>query len=212
VDQPGHTTEDLQHIRQPLTHPTDHDHEEIRARRFGRRMLVAGIASGICSYMACLAAAIISDQRMFTSREAQLFAILGVMTLLVGSVSLIIVGGLERLMRPVRARQRWLAGSGERLRILVERMALDQQELYQNLAGLVAPLPGRLERNTDHLAHIEQAMSALAAALPDELLAEHWRGFNEAVKEGFGEKTGTDGSPGKPARHLGLAHPEQPRR
>lgn len=47
----------------------------------------------------------------------------------------------------------------------------------------------------DRQTRIEAAIERIAEALPHDQEIRHWKGFNAAVREGFAERTGTDGPP-----------------
>lgn len=207
----GTTTEDLRSVRSPApANPADL--EEKATRRFGRRNYITGISIIVGTVLSCLIFRILGGSHMYDSPTAQLFGTLGILSSLLLGTTLALAGAAERKHRPERAATRDILVAADRNRIRIEQLTQDTDERLQVVMGLLAPVPGRLDLNSERLARIEQALTVLADRLPKELLAEHWRGFNEAVKEGFSQqRTGTDGQLRRPP-HLGLVAPKDPDR
>ncbi len=63
------------------------------------------------------------------------------------------------------------------------------------------------DANTRQITEIQETLRTIAKHLPDTLDTAHWKGYNAAVKDGFTEKTGTEG-PQRP-RHIGLVRPNE---
>jgi hypothetical protein len=162
------TDDDTQNLRRPADLNTDPD--ENRTKRYGRRMLGAGISISVGTVVAAQTAAIISEQRMFDNRAAELFAILTLVALMSLGFAMITVGGLERIQRPSRRRLRHHAALLDRLRVLAERSAIDHREQYDNLQGLVAALPGRmsaLEERTEEMARVLESVPDYSQGLSE---------------------------------------------
>lgn len=195
----GTCTQDLRIRHAP--HPADPDPLEVRIRRFGIRSLTAGLILAPATFMFCLIARILAGNRTWTDTQGKMFGALALITALIAAAALMLIGAIERLQRPFRARQKQSALDIDRNRILIERVALDIQERYDNLVGLAGALPGRL-------AALETSFSTLAGVLPDSIQREYWLGFNAAVREGFADQaTGTDGKPRR--RRIGLVPPDK---
>lgn len=139
----GERTEDLRKS-DPAKLPDD----ETRTRRFGHRMLWIGGVSIPIVYLFCLTAAVLTGNKLWRGTDGPLFSVLGLMTLIAGASAAILVGGFERILRPMRDRQRddesAHRAATDRNRILLERLILDVEEKYRNMLDLIAPLPGRL--------------------------------------------------------------------
>jgi len=198
---PGENTRDILALRQ--AHPAEKNlqpgEREDDIRRVGRRDYILGTAVFLGTFVLALVIALISEQRVFETRPGQLFAVMALMALMALGGSLVINGRTERRERNQRAS----------VRVALKEIAEMREQLHLAI-GLVAPLPGRLDQTSERLDRIGDAMTHLAASLPDELLSQHWKGFSDAVREGFGERTGTEGSKRRPSRHLGIAHPDPP--
>lgn len=197
MHQHGEETHDLRRRRPPQD---DFDPLETRVRRFGRRSLTAGLIIAPGTYVLCLVAAVLSGNRMWTDTDGQLFSVLGLITLFTAAAALILIGSIERLQRPSRAREQQDSLDIDRNRVLIERGAVDNQERFAVIMGLLAPLPGRLDA-------AERGLNALVGVLPEQAQRQYWEGFNDAVREGF-QATGTD-NPGKRRPRLGLVNPDQ---
>jgi len=141
MQQHGEETEDLRR-RTPIADNLDPPETEVR--RFGRRSLTAGLIIAPGTYVLCLVAAVLSGNKMWTETKGQLFSVLGLITLFTAAAALILIGGVERLQRPLRARQKQGVLDIDRNRILIERGVVDNQERFDVIMGLLAPIPGRL--------------------------------------------------------------------
>jgi hypothetical protein len=126
----GDNTRDLRH----RLHPGGADRAERNTRRFGFICLTAGITLPLLTFVAGLASAVATDNNAFQDEAARLFAVLAMVATIGLGCMLVVIGGVERLIRGMR-------DGIERNRILVERVAVDVDEKYRNLFGLVAPLP-----------------------------------------------------------------------
>jgi hypothetical protein len=133
------TRDDTQDIRRYRRRPDDPNASEARTRRFGTICLSCGIALPVIVYLAGMVVAVVTENDAFHHESARLFVVLGMVALTGLGFMLITIGGMERLHRPTRA-------AADRNRILLERLTLEVRERYDSLAGLVAPLPGRLTR------------------------------------------------------------------
>jgi hypothetical protein len=184
------TRDDTQDIRRYRRRQDDPDAAEARTRRFGSICLVAGLALPVLVYLAGMVVAVLSENNAFHHESARLFAVLGMVALTGLGFMLIAIGGTERLHRPTRA-------ASDRNRILLERNSLEAREFHENLAGLVAALPGRLSA-------VEDGQRRLVDVLPEEIVRKYWTGYSDAARDGF-EATGTEG--GSKRRHIGLAPP-----
>jgi hypothetical protein len=191
------TRDDTQDIRRYRRRPDDPHATEARTRRFGVICLAAGITLPVLVYLAGMVVAVLSENDAFHQESARLFAVLGMIALIGLGFMLTAIGGAERLHRPTRA-------AADRNRILLERNSLEQREFHENLAGLVAALPGRL-------AAVEDGQRRLVDVLPEEIQRKYWSGFNAAVQEGF-RATGTDGKGRSGPPRLGLVPPDDPPR
>lgn len=106
TDDVGGTTQDLLALKQP--HPAEagipaEDTDEA-ARRFGNHCLRRGlyIAGGTFITALCCAAAA-GDDALDKLPDARMFAILGITAAMLTGAALVIVGGVDRLLRPGRA-------------------------------------------------------------------------------------------------------------
>jgi hypothetical protein len=186
----------------------------------GRRTFIAGIVLGVATYIIGLSASILSDGgNVFDSQPAQIFGAIGLVSLVSLSGALIVAGSnarqLQRQLEPFAAAVAEAARKTDRNRQLIVQHREEAREWNKELFGHVAALPHRISQlEDDHsdikasLAEFTRVLTLLAEKLPDELVAEHWRGFNDAVKEGFAEKTGTDDQKRRPS-YIGLVPPAE---
>jgi hypothetical protein len=147
----------------PTQHLRDHatpDAAEHRARRTGRRNRAAGITICVGTAIAAQSAAIISQQQMFSNRAAELFAILTLLTLINLGVAFIIIGGIERITRPIRARQKHLTAE-------VDGVAHDKAALEEAMQVALAHHSAVLGRLT--------AVEEVVAPISEQLAAIHER-------------------------------------
>jgi hypothetical protein len=158
VNQPGDSTQDLRAGQ--VTGDSDADQAEKHTRRFGRRCLTAGLIIVSFTYLFALTAALLTSNN-WGNQDSQLFAVLGLITLLGGGTALILLGGIELLQRPVRARQRTGAAARDRNRILLERLSYDSHERFDILMGLVGPLPGRLNEMVQRLDQMTETIKTV---------------------------------------------------
>jgi hypothetical protein len=104
MHEPGENTQDLRDLGEP--HPAEKDlapdDREACIRRRGRWALIAGVTIPVGTVIATLVAAALAEQRIFESRDGQLFATLAAITLMMLSASLVIVGGIEWVARQPR--------------------------------------------------------------------------------------------------------------
>ena len=219
MSETGTRTEDLR-----LARPPELPADEARTQRFGRRAFTGGLTICILLVVGTLVAWILADTALATSRDGALFGILLFAGGLTIGASLTVLGGMERQHRPVRARQRHAEVELRRVQTRIESLIQDTNECFEVVMGLLGPINGRLSEFADRvdsggvaylerLDRVEAATTAVAEQLtliaqhlPDAMLSEHWRGFNEAVREGFAaQQTGTDGGSRRRPGHLGLA-------
>jgi hypothetical protein len=173
----------------------DHAREENNVRRFGTICLIAGILLIPLTYLAFMSVEVVTANDAADSDDL-VFAFLGILTLALGGTALIILGGMERLHRPVRKRQRYNSTAVNDLRVLIGASAEDSYDRFDVWLGIAAAIPGRLEA-------IEEALAAVAETLPDALLSEHWRGYAASERNQAGLSTGTDGAGRRPP-YIGL--------
>ena len=200
MDERGQHTEDLRR----LTPPPD---DETRTRRFGNRCLLWGSVIDGATFTASFVAAILSDNNLYTSPAAQFFGIMGLVLGIAAGTTFIALGFMERAWRPTRARQKRDSETLDRLQSRIEAMRFDTDDRFRVVMGHLAALSGRVDANKERLTEIEQCLVAIAEQLPNVLASEHWKGFNAAVREGFADKTGTDGPGRRRPPHIGLAPP-----
>jgi hypothetical protein len=196
----GGTTRDLRRRGEPAALPDD----EARTRRTGGRNYRLGWAILVCTIVATETTAIITGNNLWHNTAGELFAVLCFVGLIVLGAQLIAAGAQERSLRPIRDRQRDTDVSNRESvdwnRKLIERLTDDTQRRYEEIMGYVGAVPGRL-------VELEERLTALVSALPQEIQRQYWKGFNDAVREGF-QATGTDGS-GNRRPHLGLVQPDE---
>lgn len=166
------------------------------ARAIGRRCLIAGLILFVTTLIAALVAAIIASVDVWTDNDGQMFAVLVLVTLVTLAGTLVLVGGFEYRQQAVLARHDQDARDIDTVRILVERLTID----VQDLRDVVNTMP-------DRLGAVEDGIQSLVETLPEEVQRKYWAGFNDAVKEGF-RATGTDGPQGGRPRRIGLVPPE----
>lgn len=152
----GETTRDLQALRE--THPAESGlakaDTETRIRRWGTRCLIAGLVIPPVMYGASLVASILAEINVFKSEAAQLFSVLGFIGLMQFATGLLILAGLERLTRPLRALAR-------RSVTRAEDNARIGEELRKEVAinsRLVAELIVTAAASEKRLAGVEQAI------------------------------------------------------
>ena len=202
--EPGVATEELSR-HQPRPAPPSPERGD-RLRRTARRCYLAGAAILIVTFTATQVVAVVAEKSLFTSAGGQLFAVLGFVALMMLGTTMIIVGVLYTISGQAFA-------DVERNRRRIEQVAGEVHDLGVSMRGqfnatypmsrLAAGMPARLDR-------LETAMAAIAEHLPDAMLREHWRGFNEGIREDItGRRTGTDDSQRRRPQHLGLVEPRR---
>lgn len=74
---------------------------------------------------------------------------------------------------------------------------------------LLRQVLSRADENDKRTGRIEHALDLIAEALPENNEVHRWRGFNDAVRDGFARQTGTDGAPQRVrSPHLGIVKRE----
>lgn len=157
----GQTADELKHTR-----------EEQRVRRFGTVCLTAGILLIPLTFIAFMGVELATTSKADTT--GTVFAILGVLTLALLGTALIILGGMERLHRPVRKRQRNTAKVAELARAehadamerLLAVLADDREGMndkFDMWLKLAAPVAGRLVEIEKRLTGIEASIADLPA-------------------------------------------------
>lgn len=122
TDHLGETTEDLRDLHQP--HPAEHgirtEDTDAVARRFGNRCFRAGLYIAGGTFTAALVVtAACGDNVLDNYPGARLFCSLAIIAAIATGGALIVIGGVDRLIRPIRAmdRQMILGGIDARKRI-----------------------------------------------------------------------------------------------
>lgn len=182
TDTVGQGTRDLLTLGQP--HPAeagiDPHARETAMQRWGTRCMIGGITIIIGTYTASLVVAVLADTQAFHDPEARLFAVIGMVALIMLGTLLLGFGGWERLARYDRAQSRL-------------QLANQLRILEQN------------QTTIDGQADMGRAIDMIAAHLPKTLELENWRGYNQAIKDGFLADTGTGGAPQTGRRRLHIA-------
>lgn len=170
----------------PTTHGLPHlvaynladPEQETATQRTGRLYRTGGLTLLIGALVFALVAALLAEGQIFTRPAAQILAALAAFALItIGSVYLS-AGIVERRTQDHRALLRhMLAAEVDRA---TEHAAQHQQ------------LDEMQEHVEAELAEIREAITVIAAQIPEALERAHWHGFNAAVREGFLAKTGTD--------------------
>lgn len=209
MDGPGEHTVEIGVAR------NDRTAEEKNTRRFGRRCFGAGLGVLVAWNVAALAAAIVTENDLWHNGDAQLFGVLAFVLGCCTGAILTLIGALERIMRPVRERQDSLTRGQQRQGATIARVAQNSEDRFEVIMQMIGAIPTRMnqleEDHTEIKASLDEfkgVLVALAEKLPDELIARHWRGYNEAVKDGFGQQTGTEGQQRRPP-YIGLVRGEQ---
>jgi hypothetical protein len=140
----------------------NHAQEEKRIRRFGNRCLTAGILLIPLTYLAFMGIELATVDNVGAS-AALVFAMLGILTLALGGTALIILGGMERLHRPVRKRQRHNSKAVELVLERVAELAEIGEERFIVLHGLAGPVPGRLAALESEVAEMKKTCADLPA-------------------------------------------------
>lgn len=181
----GETTRDLIELHKP--HPAeqgiDDGAREAAIRRTGNRFLGWGLGIAAGSYILSLSIAIIIAGKPVIEDHSAVR-----LFLLLGLIAVIGVAVTAISL-----------GGTERL------------DRHQRAATRQARMELTDVRN--ELARIGSALDMIATHMPEHDQIVNWRGFNHAVREGFAESTGTDGSTGRQVRgrsaRLGLVHPDR---
>jgi uncharacterized membrane protein len=172
------TDQDLRDLKLP--HPAErgiaHEDTDRVARRFGKKCFRWGLGIAGTSLLAALSAAVIAGDKVIEAHpDGRLFSGLAIIAGMALGAGLTIIGGVDRLIRPLRATDRIITAN------------------IKNRATSVERLTALAETFDERLAAIEAAMDAVAEHLPENQKIHNWRGFGAAARQGFTEKTGTDG-------------------
>jgi hypothetical protein len=153
-DHTGGTTRDILALGEP--HPAEHGHapdeREDTTRRFGRRCFITGLSVITAAVFGAFALVIATEGPTLINPVAEMFGILTLITLIAAGVSLIVVGGVERLQRAQRASSRRTLGEARRA-----------NERLDVFVGTVSALPGRVEALTREVRCMQDAL----ARVPD---------------------------------------------
>nr|WP_221374539.1 hypothetical protein [Actinoplanes polyasparticus] len=197
MDDPGSNTVELSPRTPPAAPPANHpDDKERRLRRFGTLSLISGIAIEVALIIAALTMAVISDNNAYSNPTAELFGVLTHLAFVSLAAGFIAIGGVERLTRRHRAQTadntRELAGirqasttvadlarATERNRILLERLALDNEERYGGIMAYVAVLPGRFSELADSYVALVDRLKVIEEAV------QHIPDYSKGVKDGL---------------------------
>jgi hypothetical protein len=212
---------DTQNLAPTMRHsdpapPTPQQIED-RTQRCGDRCLIAGIILLAATIVATLAI-VATDPTPFHENPTRSFALLSLVMFTALASVLIGAGFYERWGRSSRAatlqaskiatQNAGRLDDGERLMETLQRMLsqvlVQQQDQGGLMKDLTADILDRLQTQDERQNRTDQAIITIAEKMPDLLMSEHWKGFNEAVKEGFLEQTGTDGATARNRKHLGV--------
>jgi hypothetical protein len=208
IDTLGGNTDDLHRLGRlpltetPTTDPGIQDRERL-VNRYGRRCCIAG-ASLILGPLPCAAYTAVVNPSLHEWPDGLLILAISALTacMTAGGV-LMSVGAIEFLTRYVRTLSRKALAGQQKRGQMIDGLTRMVEDLGPHLA--------RISSQQDELARIGHAIDLIAEHLPEDQQLRHWRGFSAAVKQGFAEHTGTEGS-GIPAprirpAHLGIVRP-----
>ncbi len=182
----GDTTRD--HITLGTEHPAEtglpkRDTEK-RLLRYSRRTLTAGCSILVGTYLATFAAkTAVGDDAIFEHPTAQIFAVIGFISLHTLGASLILIAGLERITRPTRTLTRHTATTVADLAAAVETLRAVTGDLVygvQDTNKKIDTLAGRLDDVNARLDSLDIAMARVPT-------------YAQGVIDGLTSRTGTGG-------------------
>lgn len=169
MHEPGTTTRDM--LTRGQQHPAetgiDPQARETTMQRWGGRCFTAGITVIVGTYAASLVAAVLTDTQLYSDPEARLFAVIGMIALIMLGTLLLGFGAWERLGRYDRTQARLLLVN--QARILDELAAVRQQANdHADQAALTAGAVNRIERVIDTIPNAGQIVAqALRLSQPN---------------------------------------------
>lgn len=142
-DDLGGNTQELHELNQP--HPAEHGIGEPdldrTARRFGDRCFRWGLSLGVGAFMAALAvAAAVGNHFLEQHPDGRLFIGLALVAAVGTATALVAVGGVERIIRPLRAMDRQQALRVDRIEKTLDAIAehLPENQKIHNWRGFGA--------------------------------------------------------------------------
>jgi hypothetical protein len=171
---PGEHTIDLRRAADECTLVEKH------TRRFGRRCFIAGLATLIAWNVAALVAAIVTENRLWTDQNAQLFGVLGYVLGCCTGAILTLVGAWERILRPVRERQAYLAGEQGRLNATLQRVSHDSEQRVEMVMGTIGALPHRMLELTENYARAVDRLDLIEKAVQE--IPDYSRGVKDGLQ------------------------------